>query len=229
MRAPISVIIPTLNAAQTLPGCAAALMEGLQAGLIREVIVTDGGSTDDTARIADQIGAEVITGAPGRGGQIARGCAAAQGDWLFIIHADTQLSPGWSDSVADHLGDQSPATADLAFDRGGARARMTAAWANLRTRLFNLPYGDQTLLIRRDTLAGIGGYADIPLMEDVDLARRLPRVTRLPVIARTSAARYATQGWLRRGGRNLILLGRFLAGADPHDLARSYRRSSRRS
>jgi rSAM/selenodomain-associated transferase 2 len=229
MRAPVSVIIPTLNAATTLPSCAAALMEGLNAGLIREVIVTDGGSTDATCQIADEIGAEIVTGPPSRGGQIRRGCQVAKAEWLLILHADTQLAPGWSEPVADHLGQTAPATFRLAYDLRGAGATITAAWANLRTRIFRLPYGDQGMLIRSETLGQIGHYPDIPLMEDVALARRLPALKILPVTARTSFARYAGEGWLRRGARNLWLLLRYLAGADPHALVQAYRRSSRRS
>ena len=229
MRAPISVIIPTLNAATTLPGCAAALMEGLNAGLIRELIVTDGGSTDATCQVADGIGAEVVTGPASRGGQIRRGCDAAKSDWLLILHADTQLAPGWADAVADHMAHATPATFRLAYDHRGGGATITAAWANLRTWIFRLPYGDQGLLIRSETLREIGNYPDIPLMEDVALARRLPGITILPTTARTSFARYAAEGWLRRGAKNLTLLLRYLAGADPHALAQAYRRSSRRS
>jgi len=229
MRAPITIIIPTLNAAQSLPGCAASVFEGLSTGLIRELIVSDGGSSDATAEIAEELGATFLVGEASRGGQIGRAVEAAQSDWLLILHADTQLPAGWSEVVADHLSQSTPAYFKLGFDKGGAGAKLTAAWANLRSRLFNLPYGDQGLLIRRDMLAQVGGYRDIPLMEDVDLARRLPRMTGLPITARTSAARYVREGWLRRGTRNLVLLLRFLTGADPHVLAQAYRRSSRRS
>ncbi len=229
MRAPVSVIIPTLNAATTLPGCAAALMEGLDAGLIREVIVSDGGSTDATLSVAESIGAEIVTGPASRGGQLRRGCAAGQGAWLLILHADTQLEPGWSDAVADHLSHGTPATFRLAYDARGMGPRVTAAWANLRTRILRLPYGDQGMLIRSDMLKDLGGYPDIALMEDVALARRLPALNVLDATARTSFARYAAEGWLRRGARNLILLLRYLTGSDPHVLAQAYRRSSRRS
>lgn len=229
MRAPISVIIPTLNAARTLSGCAASLMEGLDAGLIREVIVSDGGSTDDTAAIARSLGAEVLTGPASRGGQLGRGCAVGQGDWLLILHADTQLDPGWTGPVAAHLASDRPAHFRLAFDARGAGARITAGWANLRSRLFGLPYGDQGLLIRSETLMQVGNYPDIPLMEDVALVRRLDGLVGLPVTARTAFSRYAAEGWLRRGSRNLLLLLRNLAGADPHVLSQAYRRSSRRS
>ena len=229
MRAPISVVIPTLNAARSLPGCAAALMEGLDAGLIRELIVSDGGSTDTTPEIAEEIGAEVVTGPPSRGGQIGRGCALAKADWLLILHADTQLDPGWAAVVADHLRTGAPGHFRLAYDATGTGPAITAAWANLRARLFRLPYGDQGLLIRAEDLRAAGGVPDIPLMEDVALVRRLARLAALPATARTSFARYAAEGWLQRGSRNLILLLRYLCGTDPNVLAQAYRRSSRRS
>ena len=87
MRAPISVIIPTLDAAEVLPGCLSALMEGLEAGLIRELILSDGGSSDATGALGQAWGAQVLHGDATRGGQLRRGCAAAQGDWLLILHA----------------------------------------------------------------------------------------------------------------------------------------------
>lgn len=234
MPAPISVVIPTLNAESALPGCAAALYEGLNSGLIREVIISDGGSQDQTAALADELGTVLVTGPASRGGQLGRGCDAAKGDWVLVLHADTQLDPGWSEIAARHMttamGDANTAAYfNLAFDKKGAGAAWTSAWANLRSRLFNLPYGDQGLLIRRQELIKAGGYRDIPLMEDVDLTRRLPAMTRLPAIARTSAAKYVQEGWLRQGAKNLALLLRFLSGADPSALAQAYRRSSRRS
>lgn len=229
MRAPISVVIPTLNAAHSLPGCVAALMEGLSAGLIREVIVSDGGSTDATLRIAESIGAEVVRGAASRGGQLRRGCAVAQGDWLLVLHADTQLEAGWCDVVADHLGQGTPAYFRLGYDARGLGPRIVAGWANLRSQIFALPYGDQGLLIRSDILKDAGDFPDIPLMEDVALVRRLRGLQALPATARTSFARYAAEGWMRRGLRNLILLLRYRAGADPHALAQAYQRSRRRS
>ena len=227
MRAPISVIIPTLNAARTLPGCAASLMEGLDAGLIREVIVSDGGSTDDTAAIARSLGAEVLTGPPSRGGQLGRGCAAGQGDWLLILHADTQLARGWAEAVAAHLEQPSagPAYFRLAFRAAGLRPALVAGWANLRASLFGLPYGDQGLLLRREDYERAGGYPDQPLMEDVALVRALDKpLTELPVQALTSAERYQRGGWLRRGARNLWTLLRYVLGADPEALAVRYRR-----
>ena len=147
MRAPLSIVIPTLNASEALPACLAALIEGLNAGILREVIISDGGSNDATQRIAESAGAQVITGPPGRGGQLRRGVEAAQGAWVLVLHADTNLAPGWSEVVADRLaGSENQAFyGDLAFDRGGVPGAVVARWANLRSRFFGLPYGDQGL------------------------------------------------------------------------------------
>ncbi|WP_299149099.1 TIGR04283 family arsenosugar biosynthesis glycosyltransferase [uncultured Tateyamaria sp.] len=222
MPAPISVIIPTLNAGQMLPACLHALMEGVEAGLIAELIVSDGGSSDETCALADAWGATVITGPASRGGQLRRGCGLAKGDWLLVVHADTVLAPGWTTAVATHLGAATPAYFKLCFDRGG---RFVAAWANLRARVFQLPYGDQGLLIRRTLYAHVGGYPDIALMEDVALARRLKgQLVALDGVAVTSAAKYHQQGWVRRGARNLWTLVRYFAGTDVEVLARAYRR-----
>lgn len=225
MRAPISIVIPTLNAEATLPTCLTALMEGLDAGLIRELIVSDGGSADATGAIAQAWGANVLEGPPSRGGQIRRGCAVAQADWLFVLHADTVLQPGWAGPVAQHL-KQSDCAAwcQLQFDGGGVAGRMVAGWANLRSR-GGLPYGDQGLLIPASLYAQTGGYADVPLMEDVGMARALKgNLVGLDVIAQTSAEKYQRQGWIKRGARNLWTLGRYFAGTDAATLAEAYRR-----
>ncbi len=220
MVAPISVIIPTLNAAQAMPGCAAALYEGVQAGMIRELIVSDGGSGDDTVRIADEIGAKVLHGPPSRGGQLQRGCDAAQGTWLLVVHADTQLAPGWTEHAARHMAQGGAGYGWLRFDAGG---RAVAGWANLRSRVFGLPYGDEALLLPAALYARVGGYADQPLMEDVALARALRgHVRPAGFVAVTSAEKYRQQGWLRRGARNLMTLARYFAGVSPEQLANSY-------
>lgn len=229
MRAPITVIIPTLNAGDGLPGCLAALGEGLEAGLIRDLILSDGGSKDSTLSIAHQAGAEVVTGPPSRGGQLRRGAEAADGAWLLFLHADTRLAPGWSDAVLAFLSEGKAGCFRLAFATSHPMGRVVAGWANLRTRLFALPYGDQGLLVRRDVYDAAGGYPEIPLMEDVALARALrDDLELIDVTAITSADRYARDGWLRRGARNLWTLIRYLAGADPKELAKQYARPGRR-
>ena len=225
MRAPLSVIIPTLQAAAVLPGCLGALVEGLKAGMIREVIVSDGGSTDATRAIADASGAQVVTGPASRGGQLRRGAEVAQGAWLLVLHADTVLPEGWTRAVEGQMNAGGPAAFRLSFDQAGVMPALVAGWANLRSRVFGLPYGDQGLLIPRDVYEAAGGYPDIPLMEDVALARSLKgRIALMPLAVTTAADRYARAGWLRRGARNLGTLARYLCGADPRRLAARYRR-----
>lgn len=222
MRAKLSVIIPTLNAADQLERCLPALMEGLHIGLIREVIVSDAGSTDPTTVIADRSGALVITGAPSRGGQLRRGAGAAQGDWLLFLHADTVLPVAWTECVMTQMTQGAPAAFRLRYDARGLMPRLVAGWANLRSRVFGLPYGDQALLVSRADYDAAGGYADVPLMEDVALVRALPKVRIMRGFAVTSADKYQTQGWIKRGARNLATLLRYLAGADPAELAKRY-------
>lgn len=225
MPAEITVIVPTLNAERSLPACLSALMEGLMAGLIRELIVTDGGSDDNTLAVAREAGARIVTGPASRGGQLRRGAAAAAGRWLLVLHADTVLEPGWSSVAADHIekGGLAPAAFRLSFRARGLRPAWVAGWANLRSRAFGLPYGDQGLLVPRAAYERAGGFPDIPLMEDVALVRALPRrPVLLPAVAATGAERYIAGGWFRRGGRNLWTLTRYLTGADPERLARGY-------
>lgn len=224
MRAPISVIVPTLNSDQHLGTCLTSLMQGLEAGLIRELIVSDGGSTDATVDIAKAWGAEVIEGTPSRGAQLARGCDRARGRWLLVLHADTYLSDGWVGPAIKHLQGADAGWFHLAFDDGGLAGRCVATWANLRSRL-GLPYGDQGLLLPQALYERVGGYPNQPLMEDVALVRALRgQLSSIDATAVTSASRYKCQGWVRRGTRNLWTLFRYFGGASPHQLAESYRR-----
>ncbi|WP_300548275.1 TIGR04283 family arsenosugar biosynthesis glycosyltransferase [Roseovarius sp.] len=226
MRAVLSVVIPTLNADAALPACLAALIEGLEAGLIRELIISDGGSGDGTLRMADEAGAVIVQGAPSRGGQLRRGAHVASGEWLLFLHADTVLPVGWAGAVRDQIVRGGPAYFRLGFDATGLMPMLVAGWANLRSRLFGLPYGDQGLLISRADYDAAGGYRDIALMEDVAMARALKgRLAALPLRVCTSAARYQADGWFLRGMRNLALLARYFAGGDPARLAARYRAS----
>lgn len=226
IRAMISVIIPTLNDAARIGPCLGALGPAIMSGMLSEVIFTDGGSEDETARVADLTGAVFVSGPPGRGGQLARGAAAARGEWLLFLHADTVLSADWPERMRDHVaaGPGMAAWCRLAFDARGIAPALVAGWANLRSRTFGLPYGDQALLIHRSLYREVGGHPAIPLMEDVALARALGRgrLTGLAVIATTDAARYRREGWIRRGARNLILLTRYFLGARPERLAERY-------
>jgi len=226
MPAHLSIVIPVLNAQAALPALLDSLLPGVAQGVIREVIVSDGGSRDAGVQLARDAGCEVVTGPAGRGGQLRRGAEAARGDWLMFLHADTQLPPGWVGAVCTQTDPERAAYFRLAFRSGAVMARVTAGWANLRSRVFGLPYGDQGLLISRALYDAVGGYADMPLMEDVELVRRLRgRLVMLPETVTTDAARYQRAGWLRRGARNLWTLARYLAGAAPAKLAEAYHKS----
>ncbi|MDH5798984.1 MAG: TIGR04283 family arsenosugar biosynthesis glycosyltransferase [Paracoccaceae bacterium] len=223
MRAPLSVVIPTLNSETFLPDTLLSLMEGLSAGLIREVIVTDGGSTDATNRIAEDAGAIIIKGTPGRGGQMSRGARAAQGEWLLFLHSDTQLSEGWAAPVSEHLNyPERAAWFRLAFRARGVRPRIVSTWANLRA-MAGIPFGDQGLLLSRELYDACGGYPALPLMEDMAMVGRLRgRLTGLPIVATTDASAYQREGWFRRGAGNMLRQLRFMFGADPAVLAKTY-------
>jgi len=222
----VSVVIPALDAVTTLPACLDAL--GDREDLLGEVVVADGGSTDGTPDLAARRGCRVVTGAAGRGRQLRAGADAAGCDWLLFLHADTRLGNGWAEIVRAFVAD--PAHRDragvfrLAYDRDTPAARRVAGWANRRTRWLGLPYGDQGLLIHRRTYDRLGGFPDVPLMEDVMLMRRLGRrrIRVLDAVAVTSAARYDRDGWWARPLRNLSILSLHLLGVGPQRLKRWY-------
>ena len=224
MPAPLTVLIPTLNAAHCLGPTLASMFDGVQDGLIAELIFADGGSSDDTADLADDIGASLVTSKAGRGTQLATAANTVKTPWLMAIHADTVLSDGWTRAVRDHVNtSQNAAYFRLAFDSAKPAARRTAAWANLRSKLFQLPYGDQGLLIPTPLYKSVGGYGDIPLMEDVKLVRSLRgKLSQLDATATTSAAKYDAEGYIKRGSKNLLTLSKYLMGVSPETLGKRY-------
>lgn len=227
MPAPLSIIIPALDAEAVLPVCLAGLMPGLETGLIREVIVVDGGSEDQTRRIADGAGATVLS-APdrGRAAQLRHGVEQARGDWLLFLHADTALSRDWAERAKTHIMERRDAAAvfTLAYRSDHPMAKVVARRANWRARALGLPYGDQGLLVSRKLYTEIGGYPDTPFMEDVQIIRALgkKRISILSAEARTDASKYERDGWRRRSWRNVYLITRYLLGADPEKLAQLY-------
>lgn len=211
----ISVIIPTLNAGSGLAATLTALVPATVEGIVREVIIVDGGSTDRTAAIADQAGAQFITRSGGRGYQLLAGERRARFPWLLFLHADTVLQPGWEREAqmfmnAVDVGKKPAAAAAFRFglDDLGTGPRVLEHFVRLRCALFRLPYGDQGLLMPRMLYAEIGGYSPTPLMEDVDIARKLKRrrIVMLQTRAVTGARRYKHKGYLRRSARNLTCL-----------------------
>jgi len=224
----LSAILPALDAARTIDATLAALEEGRCNGIVREVLVVDGGSRDETAALAARRGARVLNAPRGRGAQLAAGAAAAQGDWLLFLHADTRLAAGWSALVAAYLGEPANAKRAGAFrfalDDTDPAARRIERLARWRAAALGLPYGDQGLLIASAFYCELGGFRPLPLMEDVDLVRRIGR-GRIDILAQdavTSAARYRSGGWRRRPLANLVLLALYYLGVPPRVLVRLY-------
>ena len=228
----ITVVVPTLNAESGLAACLTALVPATVEGLVREVIVVDGGSCDRTAEIVDQAGAMMLRSPAGRGGQLAAGAQRARMPWLLFLHADTVLEAGWEREAATfmervELGQLAHAAAAFRFalDDLGFRPQLLELVVALRCALLRLPYGDQGLLIQGRLYRQIGGYNPLPLMEDVDLIRRLGR--RRTVILRsraiTSAARYRRDGYVRRTIRNLSCLTLYFLRVPNGMIARLYR------
>jgi rSAM/selenodomain-associated transferase 2 len=227
----ISVIIPTLNAEARLAEALGALVPAAVDGLIREVIVIDGGSGDRTAAIADQAGTGFLVRTGGRGYQLAAGAHRARFPWLLFLHADTVLEAGWErDAVAFmdavDAGKRPPAAATFRFglDDTGLRPRLVERGVALRCALLRLPYGDQGVLIPKRLYAEVGGYNPHPLMEDVDFMRRLGRrqVAMLGARAVTSAARYRRDGYVLRSLRNLMCLSLYFLRVPTSVLVRLY-------
>lgn len=222
----ISVVIPTLDEAARIVG---AVENVIGPGV--EVIVVDGGSRDETCRLARRAGARVLTppaeadcGPWGRAHQLRQGSLESTGEVVLFLHADTRLAPGWRNAVLRALAD--PACAGGAFrlhfaERGGFE-RWLAFWVAVRVALLRLPYGDQALFLRRSVLEGMGGVPAVPIMEDLDLVRGIRRTGRLALLdlpATTSARRYRAQGRLRTLlWHQLALLGWWL-GWDRERLA----------
>lgn len=228
MPAPLSIIIPAYNAEDVLPLCLTSLMPGLETSLIREVILVDGGSEDQTRRIAEGSGATVLT-APekGRAAQLRHGAEQARGDWLLFLHADTALSRDWAERTKDHIterGDKAAAFA-LAFRSDHPMAKTVARRANWRARALGLPYGDQGLLVSRKLYEEVGGYPRTSFMEDVQIVRAIgkKRLSHLSAEARTDASKYDRDGWRKRSWQNAYLITRYLLGARPERLAKLYR------
>lgn len=225
MPAPLSIVIPTLNGEDRIGPTVASLFEGVSQGLVAELIIVDGAKSAEMARIAEEVGAKLITARPGRGHQLRTGAEAARGAWMLFLHDDSRLSEGWANCVAAHIANNRKAGFfRLRFDASGFAPALVAGWANLRSRLFALPYGDQGLLISRDTYDRVGGYAAVPLMEDVLMARALGRrhIRVLDVVVRTSAERYEREGWFVRGLRNMRTLMLFSLRVPPEVLVKRY-------
>ncbi|MCW5699460.1 MAG: TIGR04283 family arsenosugar biosynthesis glycosyltransferase [Rhodospirillales bacterium] len=225
---PLTIVIPTLDAASAL----GRVLDDIGAGACGsdvEVVVADGGSTDATRVIAQDHGAKVVVAPRGRGRQLAAGAEAGAGDWFLFLHADTHLPANWrtvvGDFAADPINGHRAGYFRFALDDNSVWARRLQDLVLWRSIYLGLPYGDQGLLISRDLYMHLGGYKRIPLMEDVDLVRRIGRrrLVLLGATAVTSAERYRRDGYLWRVLRNAFCLGLYTVGVPPGVVAGIYR------
>ncbi len=193
----ISVVIPTLEEALRI----VRTVESVVAPGI-EVIVVDGGSRDETCRLARDAGARVLVSVRGRACQLRLGGEKSTGDVVVFLHADTRLEFGWQEAVRRAVSDPECAGGAFAFRfaERGLRERWIERGVALRVALFRLPYGDQALFVRRNVLERMGGIPIVPMMEDLDLVRAIKRAGRLQMLgltATTSSRRYLRRGALR--------------------------------
>ena len=218
----LSIIIPTLNEERSLGGTLASPFS-----LPHEIIVVDGGSEDGTVEVARKYASVVLDSNRGRGIQQHVGACNAKGDVLLFLHADTWLPKGFEMMIERTLAD--PKTVFGAFHLrhrpSTAFLNLVALMANLRSLLLKIPYGDQGLFTRRSDYFRVGGFKDLPIMEDVDLVRRLNKIGKFKLVGgrvRTSARRYHRNGVVHTTVRNWSLIIRYLLGQSPERLHRFY-------
>lgn len=223
----ISIIIPTFNSAQTLEATLNSIFfNGLRPEM--EVLIVDAGSEDETSKIARSFGAKVLAVTRGRGMQMAKGAEEAKGEWLLFLHADTILKPECWEDLAQFIdidkNSQRAAIFRLLFADIAIWARFIEWMVTLRTKCLGLPYGDQGLFIHKKLYGSIGGFKNLVLMEDVDIARRIGRQRFVLLSSQviTSAIRYKKHGYLIRVLRNLFCLALFYMGAKDSFIMRIY-------
>jgi rSAM/selenodomain-associated transferase 2/rSAM/selenodomain-associated transferase 1 len=223
----ISIIIPTLNEAAIIAETL-AYFKGLDQ---LEVIVVDGGSQDDTARLAAALGAKVIQTKPGKAIQMNAGASAASGEVLVFLHADTRMPKNFNRQILAAL-DQNGVVAGafrLHIDPVAPGIRFIEQVANLRSRYFKIPYGDQALFMKKALFQKVGGFAEVPIMEDFILVRRLKRIGKIIILPQsviTSPRRWIHMGVLRTWLINQLIFIAYYLGISPDRLSRWYRREA---
>jgi hypothetical protein len=229
-RLGVSVVIPALDEEGQVDGAIRSALDGGAA----EVIVADGGSRDATRDVAARAGATVVEAPRGRARQMNAGAARASGDALLFLHADTVLPRQAAARVRGALEDRGVVAGAFAYrsSAGGLLGRVLITGARLRLLLSGHPYGDQSLFLRRRTFQALGGFPDLPVMEDWELVARLKRLGRvvvLPEAVVTSAASFVDRGFLWSSAVNLAVIAGYQLGVDPARLAGWRRRVARRA
>ncbi|WP_019507528.1 TIGR04283 family arsenosugar biosynthesis glycosyltransferase [Pleurocapsa sp. PCC 7319] len=221
----ISIIIPVLNEAAIIQ----TTLRGLQRDSALEIIVVDGGSVDETVTLAQQMGVRVISlVGRGRAAQMNAGANIAQGEILLFLHIDTQLPPDFDDLVSNTLEqpDVIAGAFELTIDGAERSLRWIEMLVKMRSHLFSLPYGDQAIFITKQVFKDMGGYSDLPIMEDFEFIKRLKRQGKIalaPGAVTTSSRRWQKLGvWKTTLINQLIIIGYYL-GVSPTKLSNFYR------
>jgi rSAM/selenodomain-associated transferase 2 len=225
----LAIVVPTLNEEGALRRTLPAMLVAAD-----EVVVSDGGSEDGTVAVAQELGARVVSGPPGRGGQLNRGAAAVlpagiegTADVLLFLHADTVLPPRGTEAVREAIERGAPGGAFyLRFDVDRPMQRLGSWLINWRTRLLRIPLGDQAQFATREIFERLGGFRDWPILEDLDFAVRLRRLEGMALIEEpvtTGARRFVEQGAVRTVAINWLIWILYFLGVSPHRLGRLYR------
>ena len=228
----ISIIIPVLNEAKAI----AQTIHQAQNATAVEIIVVDGGSTDGTIQAANHV--QVLTAPPGRATQMNAGAAAASGDILLFLHADTHLPPEFDTWVRQTLAQPGiiAGAFELKIDGQNPGLRLVEKMVNLRSRYLQMPYGDQAIFLKTTTFQQLGGFPSQPIMEDFELMRRLQRMGKIAMAKRravgiaplpvlTSARRWQKLGILKTTLINQIVIIAYFLGVSPNRIASWYRQN----
>lgn len=223
MHLKLSVIVPVLNEADVI----GANLQALLAAAPHEIIVVDGGSTDQTREICRQLGVTLVTSQPGRGRQMNVGAGRASGDVLLFLHADTRLPTGALRDIAAILRDSHcpGGRFDVEIDGTHWMLKIVAALINQRSRLTGVATGDQGIFVRRPVFQSMGGFPEVPLMEDIAFCRKLKRIGPIACLRSrviTSGRRWESDGVWRTIIKMWALKLAYLAGVSPHRLKRFY-------
>lgn len=222
MKQSLSIIIPALNEEVRLAATLGALPSGV------EVVVVDGGSSDATRAIAREYGAQLVISEQGRARQMNIGAQNASGETLLFLHADTVLPLGFQEEVESCLSREGAVAGAFRLNLvGNKRGLRLVSWgANMRSRYFELPYGDQALFMGREIFAELGGFPDVALMEDfmlITALRKRGKVVLAEKYVESSGRKWQQQGLIRTTLVNQLILAGFFLGLTPEFLAQMYR------
>ncbi len=223
----LSVIIPVLNEEKLIKNS----IESLRQLNPLEIIVADGGSTDETCYIAQSCGAKIVKSAKGRGMQLQAGAAEVKGEILFFIHADAHISEKLRPIHLETAINEgyTGGFLSLRFNEKSPSIFLVEFFANLRSRLFQLPYGDQAIFIKRDIFEKLGGFKKYPFLEDLDFVSRVKKIGKLKYLpfSVTVSARRLKKGYpfspIVVSIRNVLIAILFKLGVSPHKLIRLYK------